>query len=85
MNDIVLKGLPWKHRKLVRTESFQVEKDRHSTEGMGPCGECSPFLSSSEKDVCAILTGEEIGVVVYAIKSVKEMIIAIKCAIGGVF
>lgn len=52
---------------------------------MGPCGECSPFLSSSEKDVCAILTGEEISVVVYAIKSVKEMIIAIKCAIGGVF
>lgn len=62
-----------------------MEKDRHNTEGMGPCGECFPFLSSSEKDVCAILTGEEIGVVVYAIKSVKEMIIAIKCAIGGVF
>lgn len=61
-----------------------MEKDRHNTEGMGPCGECSPILSSSEKDVCAILTGEEIGVVVYAIKSVKEMIIAIKCAIGGV-
>lgn len=60
-----------------------MEKDRHSTEGMGPCGECSPFLSFNEKDVRAILTVEEICVVVYAFKSIKEMIIA-KCAIGGV-
>lgn len=61
-----------------------MEKDGHNTEGMGPCGECSPFLSSSEKDICAILNGEETDVVVYAIKSIKEMIIA-KCAVVFVF
>lgn len=60
-----------------------MEKDGHNTEGMGPCGECSPFLAFNENDVCAILTGEEICVVVYAFKSIKEIIIA-KCAIGGV-
>lgn len=61
-----------------------MEKDRHNTEGMGPCGECSPFLAFNEKDICAILNGEEIDVVVYAIKSIKEMIIA-KCAVVFVF
>lgn len=35
---------------------------------------------SGPKDVCAILTDREIDVVVYAIKSIKEMNIA-KCAI----
>lgn len=60
-----------------------MEKDRYNIEGMGLCGECFFFLLFSEKDVCVILMVEEICVVVYVFKFIKEMII-VKCVIGGV-
>lgn len=61
-----------------------MEKDGYNIEGMGLCGECFFFLLFSEKDICVILNGEEIDVVVYVIKFIKEMII-VKCVVVFVF